>query len=99
MAPRTLPQPNARMRVRASDGNMPPEFARFLFDWHGVLASNQKATDATIIASAPPAVSTSGSVTIYRPTTSAGSGYSAPTAAYDGNPATPATAKITGIQT
>jgi hypothetical protein len=101
MAPKTLRKPVPGMQVADADGRMTPEFSRFLFDWHGILTTNQKATDATVTATTPAAVAPAptGTHVIYRPTTSSGSGYDAPTAAYDGNPATPATAIIKDVQT
>lgn len=97
MAPRTLPTLHFQSQITDENGRPTPYFQRLMADWHSILTTNQKATDATVIASTPPSVAVSGSVTIYRPTTSSGIGYSAPTAAYDGNPATPATASISGV--
>jgi hypothetical protein len=95
---RTIPEFNPRMRLVDENGFATPEFARWKKDLIAVLRTNQVATDATIVASAPSAIDSSGATVIYRPTTSAGSGYDQPAAAYDGNPSTPATAVIAGVK-
>src|SRR5689334_2562364 len=99
MAPKTLPKPPIDADL-IPGVKLTPIWQRWFLDHYSVLKTNQAATDATALAAAPLPVapSPSGTTTIYRPTTSLGSGYTAATNAYDGNAATPATAIIRDVQ-
>ena len=100
----TLPKPNPRAKWFDAEGYPTAYYARLMMDWHGILMKNQVATDAAVVASAPPAVidgsfvpgGTPGTI-VYRPTKTSGSGYASPAAAYDGNAATPASAIVSFI--